>query len=163
MSETGAEKRWPGRPRLRGFTYDGEHAYHIVFSTSYHKPLLVGEVAVDVQRSVIAAAFKTEHELLAYVIMPNHVHALVQGQSLQTDVVRFVQLAKQGPAFRFKKRTGNQLWLRSFYDRIVRRGDDAREIAAYIIANPSRTGLLTNGECWPYSGGTLVEQAIGRS
>jgi hypothetical protein len=52
--------------------------------------------------------------------------------------------------------------LPSFYDRIVRRGDDAREIAAYILDNPVRAGLIRSGEVWPFSGGTLVDSEIGR-
>jgi REP element-mobilizing transposase RayT len=155
-------KRWANHPRLTGFSYDGEHAYHVVFNTNEHRPLLVGDLASLVETSVIAAAAGTHHELLAFVVMPNHVHALVQGERPDTDVVAFVARAKQRPGYSYRRRTGDCLWLPSFYDRIVRRGDDAREIAAYILDNPVRAGLIRSGEVWPFSGGTLVDSEIGR-
>ena len=37
------------------------------------------------------------------------------------------------------------------------------EIAAYILANPVRAGLMQPGEVWPYSGGTVMEAVTGRS
>ncbi len=95
--------------------------------------------------------------------MPNHVHLLVQGTTDSANVVRLVQRCKQKPGFLYKRDTGNQLWLPSFFDRIVRRGDDAVEIAAYILANPVRAGLMSAEDVWPYSGGTLVDATRGRS
>ncbi|MBI5289414.1 MAG: transposase [Chloroflexi bacterium] len=87
-------KRWRNTPRLKGFSYDGDHAYHIVSNTNEHRALLVGELADVVARSVLDAARKTKHQLLAYVVMPNHVHALVQGEEPDTDVVEFVAACK---------------------------------------------------------------------
>ncbi len=149
-------KRWRDTPRLKGFSYDGDHAYHIVFNTNAHRALLAGDIADIAMRSVLEAARKTKHQLLAFVIMPNHVHALVQGEEPDTDVVRFVAACKQRPGFEYRRRTGHYLWLPGFYDRIVRRGDNAREIASYILGNPVRAGLVAAGGRWPFSGGTLV-------
>src|SRR5581483_9833157 len=146
-------KRWPNRTRLKNFQYSNDHAYHLVFNTAEHRPLLRNQLAALVERSLRDAAEATHHELLAYVVMPDHVHALVQGTSDDSDAVRFVQRAKQRPGFEYKRATGRQLWLPSFYDRIVRRGDDAREIAAYIYANPERAGLVSADEEWPFRGG----------
>jgi len=36
-------------------------------------------------------------------------------------------------------------------------------IAAYILANPVRAGLMPAEDVWPYSGGTLIEATRGRS
>ena len=156
-------KRWPNRPRLVAFDYTGAHAYHLVFNTARHEPMLVGALARVVVDAIEGAAVATSFELLAYTVMPNHVHLLVQGTTDAANVVRLVQRCKQKPGFEYKRETGNQLWLPSFYDRILRRGDDAVEIAAYILANPVRAGLMSDGDAWPFSGGTLVEATPGRS
>jgi REP element-mobilizing transposase RayT len=151
-------KRWPDRPRLKGFEYQGAFAYHIVFNTAHHSRVLIGALADAVVEALEIAASSTDFDLCVYTIMPDHVHVLLQGTTDASDVVRFVQRAKQKPGFDYKRATGEHLWLPSFYDRIVRRGDDAREIAAYIWANPIRAGLMREGAQWPYSGGSLLNQ-----
>ena len=158
-----AAKRWPNRPRLPDFDYTGAHAYHLVFNTARRGPLLTGELAEVVVDAIQTAAQTTSFELLAYTVMPDHVHLLVQGQDERANAVRLVQRCKQGPRFRYKRETGDHLWLPSFFDRVVRRDDDAVEIAAYVLANPVRAGLMPSSAAWPYSGGTLVEAAIRRS
>ena len=158
-----ATKRWPNRPRLAAFDYTGAHAYHLVFNTAQHQPLLVGALAEVVVDAIRQAAAATSFELLAYTVMPDHVHLLVQGQTDAANVVRLVQRCKQKPGYSYRRATGDHLWLPSFFDRIVRRGDDAVEIAAYILANPVRAGLMPAEDLWPYSGGTLLEAAVGRS
>jgi hypothetical protein len=40
-----ATKRWSNRPRLKSFSYTGAHAYHLVFNTARHEPLLIGKLA----------------------------------------------------------------------------------------------------------------------
>ena len=156
-------KRWPNRPRLAAFNYTGAHAYHLVFNTARHQPLLVGAMAELVVQSIQGAPTATSFELLAYTVMPNHVHLLARGTTDSANVVRLVQRCKQKPGFSYKRETGNQLWLPSFFDRIVRRGDDAVEIAAYILANPVRAGLMPAEDLWPFSGGTLLEAESGPS
>lgn len=158
-----AAKRWSNRPRLAGFDYRGAHAYHLVFNTTQHEPLLVGALAGVVVDAIQQAAAATSFEVLAYMVMPNHVHLLVQGTTASANAVRLVQRCKQKPGYQYKRETGHQLWLPSFFDRIVRRGDDALEIAAYILANPVRAGLMSEDELWPYSGGTLFEATPRRS
>ena len=158
-----AGNRWPTRPRLKGFDYTGAHAYHLVFNTALHARVLTGELADRVVSSVLRAAAATHLEVLVYTVMPDHVHLLVQGTDDSANAVRLVQRCKQGPGFWYRRETGNHLWLPSFYDRVVRRGDDASEIAAYILANPVRAGLVPSGDKWAYSGGTLAEEHLGRS
>jgi putative transposase len=158
-----ATKRWPNRPRLKGFDYTGAHAYHFVFNTAAHKPLLVGELAQQVVAAIERAATATSFELLAYTVMPNHVHLLVQGQSDSANAVRLVQRCKQQPGFQYRGDTGEHLWLPSFFDRVIRRDDNAGEIAEYILANPVRAGLMSADEVWPYSGGTMAIETPRRS
>ncbi len=154
-------KRWSNRPRLKGFAYDGGHAYHIVFNTAEHRPVLVGALAESVIRSLIEAAAATSFEVVVFTVMPDHVHVLIQSRDEAANPVKFVQRCKQRPGHAYRRDTGHHLWLPSFYDRVVRRGDDAREIALYILDNPVRAGLMNSGEAWPYSGGTLNENTSG--
>jgi putative transposase len=160
---THAAERWLNRPRLKDFDYVGAHAYHLVFNTAARKRVLVGWLAEQVVDAIKQAAAATFFELVAYTVMPNHVHLFVQGKSESANAVRLVQRCKQRPGFRYRQDTGTHLWQPSFFDRAVRRDDDAVEIAEYVAANPVRAGLMSAGDVWPYSGGTLLTETPGRS
>ena len=80
---------------------------------------------------------------LAWVIMPDHIHWLFQlgdGVDLSTTIKRF----KARSAHRvndYLHRRGT-LWQKAFYDHALRKDEDVRGIARYIVANPLRAGLV---------------------
>lgn len=83
--------------------------------------------------------------MLAFVIMPDHMHWLMQlggGHTLincnQTD---------EGIIF---LRASKRLWQEGFYDHALRRGEDAAEIARYIVTNPLRAGLVERLGDYPH-------------
>lgn len=81
-------------------------------------------------------------ESLAFVVMPDHLHWLMvlQGDLELSEVMRRLK----GRSARFlAQRTGYRpFWQRAFYDHAVRREDDMRAIARYVLANPIRSGLV---------------------
>jgi REP element-mobilizing transposase RayT len=84
--------------------------------------------------------------LLAWVIMPDHVHALVMPQlSTLSECIRL-----------FKGRTsralgnGNGLWQRGFHDHALRRDEDLVAAARYIVANPLRARLVRRIGDYPF-------------
>jgi REP element-mobilizing transposase RayT len=81
-------------------------------------------------------------ELGAFVVMPNHLHALVllptalpgrdvRQWSLSTIIGNFKAAVT-------KQTSSRPLWQRSFYDRIVRNQDELEAIRGYISMNPER-------------------------
>lgn len=56
------------------------------------------------------------HGLLprAYCVMPDHLHLLMQGNTPNADLLRFVKVFKHKTTFRFRARTGKTLWQTSF-------------------------------------------------
>ena len=93
----------------------------------------------------------------AYCVMPDHVHILVEGQRAECNLVRFVQKLKMVSAFAERKRSGRQLWQRSFYDHIVRPRESHESIAWYIWMNPVRKGYVAEPERYPFSGSLTCE------
>ena len=75
-------------------------------------------------------------QTLAFVVMPDHVHWLLQleERGCLPDAVRLYK-AKVSLAI------GQQIWQRGFHDHAVRDDESLRDIARYIIANPLRAGL----------------------
>lgn len=81
----------------------------------------------------------------AYVVMPDHFHWLVQlGEDISlSDQVRFVK----GSTTRKVRKMSNsslEIWQAGFHDRQLRKEDDLKAMARYIIANPVRAGLVNS-------------------
>jgi REP element-mobilizing transposase RayT len=84
--------------------------------------------------------------------MPDHAHLLVEGTTAAADFRVFAARAKQRAAMSFARRYAAPLWQEGYYDRILREGDDVRRLAAYILANPVRAGLVPTPSDYPHVG-----------
>ena len=82
---------------------------------------------------------------LAYVVMPDHLHWLVQlceGSSLDR-LMRTVKSVSSRRINRKLNRTG-RLWQPGYHDHALRREEDLIATARYMVANPLRAGLVQN-------------------
>ena len=94
------------------------------------------------------------YALLAWCIMPNHVHVVVEpmaGVSLHSIIQAWKSISARRANI-LLGRTG-PFWMREYYDRYIR--DDAHLEAAirYAENNPVDAGLCTRPEDWPWSSG----------
>ena len=143
------------RPRLNHFDYRGQHAYH----SRGRAPVLVEEQARKTVLAIERAARSTAFDLLVFTVMPDHVHILALGLDETSSAKVFLQRFKQlsSHAFSRSRPDNGPLWQQSFYDHVVRAGEDVLPIARYIVANPVEAGLATDELAWPFTGGSLVE------
>ncbi|MGB9089901.1 MAG: transposase [Pseudomonas farsensis] len=79
---------------------------------------------------------------LAWVIMPDHIHLLVElrDATLATVMRRFKSRSRCS-LYKIGKVRG-QLWQAGYHDRTLRREEDLRAFARYVVANPIRAGLV---------------------
>ena len=84
--------------------------------------------------------------------MPDHVHLLVEGLAVASDLRRFVRIGKQRSAYQYSRASGGRLWQEGYHDRVLRRDDDLRVAARYVLENPVRAGLVAAIEDYKYSG-----------
>jgi putative transposase len=139
-------------PRLQGFTYEGPGAYMLTLNTQSHERHFADRrVVQDCTHLLCASAARHGLVILAYCFMPDHLHLLVQGVD-GSRLVPLVQHFKQVSGYRFRRRMGQKLWQRSFFDHVVRKEEDLREISDYIWGNPVRAGLAQSREAYPFSG-----------
>lgn len=97
------------------------------------------------------------YRLLAWVVMPNHIHVLFQPMNGWT-VAKIVAS--------WKKFTGNKIcdhrlhtgegprppiWHREYWDRYIRNQDHFQQAIEYIHLNPVKAGLAAAPEAWPWS------------
>jgi len=64
---------------------------------------------------------------------------------------------KQKSAYAFRKKSGDILWQRSYYEHVLRRDEDAKEVARYILNNPVRAGFVQDFQNYPYAGSSLFD------
>ena len=89
--------------------------------------------------------------------MPEHIHALVRGLELGSDLLIFLKGFKQETAYEFRKEFHAALWQKKFYDYILRHDDPAEAVAAYIWANPVRKGICGYVLQYPFSGSFVLD------
>jgi REP element-mobilizing transposase RayT len=87
---------------------------------------------------------------LAYVIMPDHLHWLLQlGE--RRSLSQVVGIVKGFSARELNARLGGegQFWQEGFHDHALRREEDLRAAARYVVANPLRAGLVRSVADYP--------------
>ena len=92
-------------------------------------------------------------DLLAWVVMPNHVHAVVRPHPDWT-LSKILQSWKgytAREANRILHRTGQMFWQPEAYDHLVRDDDDLHRCVRYTTLNPVNAALCQRPEEWPWS------------
>jgi len=109
------------------------------------------------------------YRLLAWVVMPNHVHVLFQpmcdwrvAQTMAswkkftaTRICAFRREATPGSA---NLPIGDEVkagWHREYWDRFIRDNRHYQQAVEYIHQNPVKAGLVEKAEAWPWSSARL--------
>lgn len=110
------------------------------------------------------------YRLMAFCIMPNHIHLLIEsllskqenhrGKSAKYPVTDTLRLLK-GRTARHRnlelKRNGN-FWQHESYDHVVRDEKERERIILYILNNPVKAGLAKEWKEWQF---TYVSRELG--
>ena len=93
---------------------------------------------------------RSDYQWLAWVVMPDHFHGLLQTGSEELSVV--MNDFKGSTAHRLNRSLGlsGRFWQPGFYDRALRREEDRKQVARYLIANPLRAGLVSSIGEYPH-------------
>jgi REP element-mobilizing transposase RayT len=90
------------------------------------------------------------YDLLAWCVMPNHVHVVAQtkvGETLDGICGSWKSYTAR-EANRILGREG-RFWEREYFDRLIRNDQDLENTVSYVLHNPSKAGLAD----WPWVGG----------
>ena len=148
--------------RLKGYDYSQTGAYYVTIVT-FHRDCLFGEI-VDgemylneygeiVQKwwDEIPIHFPNV-ELGAFVIMPNHVHVMIEtrmGFPLQ-EILHSWKSFTANQANKLLGRSG-EFWQREYFDRYIRNAEHYVQAVGYIEENPVKAGLAKVKMDWPWS------------
>lgn len=119
-------------------------AYLITATSENREPLFTHyPAACSAARCFEDTALLRESRMLAWVLMPDHAHWLLQlgDQDTLGEVIGRLKSASSRHANRALNRTG-PLWSKAFHDHALREEEDLQAVARYIVANPLRAGLV---------------------
>jgi REP element-mobilizing transposase RayT len=106
---------------------------------------------------LVAGALKyfnqQRYELRAWVVMPNHVHAVVwpmPGHTL-SEILHSWKSYTSSKANKFLNRTGEDFWQAESFDHWIRDDGEHARLVAYAENNPVKAGFCARPEEWTWS------------
>ena len=91
------------------------------------------------------------YHLHAWVIMPNHVHVVLEPCVAMPGIMRWLKGRTARMANRILGRTGMQFWQEESFDHWVRSEEELQAVIEYVEENPVKAGLVETKEQWPLS------------
>ena len=88
---------------------------------------------------------------MAWVLMPDHFHGLLVlgDHTTLSEAIRLFKGRVASSVNRLRRGSGS-LWQHGFHDHALRREEDLKGIARYIVLNPVRAGLVCRAADYPY-------------
>ena len=109
------------------------------------------ELASIVSNAILEVARQALCVVHAYVVMPNHVHMLLQPRVNLRQITRAIKGSSARACNKVLKRTGRPFWQDESYDHWVRSPASFEKIRSYIERNPVSAGLVKNPCEWKWS------------
>jgi REP element-mobilizing transposase RayT len=121
----------------KGRVSQTDAVYHITTVAQHRIPHFASlDNGRKVVRELMALQAEGRAETLCYVVMPDHLHWLmVLHQGKLSDAVRLLK-------GRSAHAIGHAVWQSNYFDHAVRKDEDMRKMARYIVANPLRANLV---------------------
>jgi REP element-mobilizing transposase RayT len=134
----------------KGRVSELSHVYLITTITYQRKPLFqdwkTGRLVVRELRDATELGLV---DSLAWVIMPDHLHWLIQLQDTPLHLLMQRVKSRSAIAVNSYLGTAGQLWQKGYHDHAVRREEDVQALARYVVANPLRAGLVSKIDDYP--------------
>ena len=97
------------------------------------------------------------YELHAWVVMPNHVHAISQPKAATPSIMRWLKGRTSRVANQGLGRTGTSFWQEESFDHWIRSDEELRDLIEYVENNPVKAGLVEAKEQWRWSSAGWVK------
>src|SRR5690606_33354604 len=124
--------------------------YLVTTVTDQRRPLFY---SLPLARTVVRTLYRVFYaETLCYCLMPDHLHWLLQLRE-NGELSQVVQLVKSVSAHAINRQVKLPLprvWQPGFDDHALRKEEDVRAVARYVVANPLRAGLVQRIGDYPH-------------
>jgi putative transposase len=162
-------------PQRRIFDLPSQRHF-VTFSTYQRRRFLDSPHTRDIVMEVLQQSLITHHAACTgFVVMPNHVHAILFGQP-DFQISRFIQVWKKTSSYRLKRLYAAEvvryyqlcsdkcpIWQAGFYDFNLESDEKISEKLDYMHNNPVQAELAATPIAWPWSSARFYElgEAIG--
>ena len=141
-----------GHKALRKGRYSQQGQYYLITTATHKRQTLFDDfcLAQRVVQCLYENEIKCNSKWLAWVLMPDHFHGLLElGEISLSKVVANFKGHSSFQVNKLQNKIG-KVWQKSFHDHALRKDEDLKAISRYIIANPLRAGLVKNIGDYPY-------------
>ncbi|MBS1728872.1 MAG: transposase [Armatimonadetes bacterium] len=136
-------------------------SHYLTFSTLDRRPYLLDNRICRLFAGTVAREIRTHrYAMLAYALMPDHVHLLVHPLEDEYDISEFLKSIKQGVSAKAR----NNRWIDTYlweagggYDRNVSRDRTRRFVVNYIHQNPVQAELVEEALDYRWSSANWCE------
>ena len=97
------------------------------------------------------AKSRVPHTVIASVVLPNHLHAVMRMDDAECNYPRFWRDIKSGLTRVVARGTTVSPWQPRYWEHIVRDENDLRRHIDYVHINPLKHGLVNRVVDWPHS------------
>ena len=137
----------PHASSLRKGRYSEANRIYLITTVTECRELIFDDLVAS---RIVINTLKEEQarenvETLAFVLMPDHLHWLMQlgrDKTLSSVVATIKSVSAH--------RLGRKIWQDGFHDYALRKEEDIQGTARYIVANPLRAGLVKNIGDYPH-------------
>ncbi|MDO6524226.1 transposase [Motilimonas sp. 1_MG-2023] len=139
--------------RLRLGRVSQSNRIYSITSVTYQRQPLFNEF--NSARILIHAMAKSDSEqqcsTLAFVVMPDHFHWLVQLHS-NLELKDLIGQVKRRTSYQLHQQAiaKDKVWQHGYYDHNLRHEDEILPTCRYIVANPLRAKLVTSVKDYPH-------------
>ena len=123
------------------------------------KSLQMPKIARMVVASIKQGERLGHYDLVAYAVMPNHVHLLIWPKIAPSRLMKSLKGVTAREANKILGTTGEPFWQKESYDHWVRDAEELQKIRHYIYNNPVKAGLVVDARDYPWAS-TGVETSL---
>jgi putative transposase len=123
--------------------------FSITICTHDRHPLFQNDTRAKIVLDSIGEGLADQTEQYAWCLMPDHLHLLVAPR--QRNLADVLNAWKSYAANRLRREgLDGPCWQRGFCDHALRKEEEIRKVADYIVNNPVRKGLVQNWQDYPF-------------
>ncbi|MFJ4066636.1 REP-associated tyrosine transposase [Pseudomonas sp. NPDC089996] len=135
----------------RGRCSEPGRLYLLTSTTDQRRPLFHDfHSARLVIRHFRQADQENDCQTLAWVVMPDHVHWLIELKEVTLGALMRRFKSRSSHALRKAGARASPVWQSAYHDRALRRDEDVVKVARYVIYNPVRAGLVNRVGDYPH-------------
>ncbi len=141
-----------------GFDYTGTHRYIITLTTHRSRQIFVqNDVVVTILDVLRETARSGQFDVYAYCFVPDRLTVIIHGRTATSNMKAFLATFRQKSSAAVETDLGHPLWKRTFLERVLRRGEDSRNVARELFRMPVTQGLSASPTAYPYLGSFTEE------